>query len=605
MRDLTEKDLSNYSKYIESCGFFSGISKEKISEILSQFEVIEIKSGETLFPQGSNSDCLYILAKGKLISLLQKSSGATKIIGSINPVETVGELGAISGEPRSLTVEAVMDSELLKLSSDSFKNICQEFPAVMTEVCKFIIQRSLQTLQLVAHEEILFNVSIILPLTKMIEPEVLKYKFKSALNDHDIVLLSSGENSFNEIEDQIKKSYIENRKVFIFMDVWKENILKAFKDKLNCLYIIYSEGEKINSTDLIKNISDNLKNLPNARLELILVHPETTQRIVNTRKWLEIANFNLHHHLRINNDEDFSRIIRFMTDNAFTLVLGGGGAKGLVHLGVIKAVLEKGISIDAIGGTSIGATIGACYAFSQSLSQTVIFINQLKKSSIQALSSRNLTWPIISLYSSNPATSTIINLFNNACIEDFLIPYFAVSTNMSEKCEKIHRVGLVWEALRSSASIPGIFPPVVFDGQLLFDGGLLNNLPVDTMREVIGSRQTVMASSLSKKTIGGERYNFPPVIKMSDAIFMKLGISHKDYIYPPFFETFLDSILLGSHAREEKNCFDADILVKPNLSGFKMLSIIEKKEPELIERGYQETIKSIDTFLELHPHFKK
>ena len=331
----------------------------------------------------------------------------------------------------------------------------------------------------------------------------------------------------------------------------------------------------------------------NLKLELILLHQEDVEQITNTRRWLINGDFNLHHHMRINNEDDFNRIIRFMLGKAHVLVLGGGGSKAVIHLGVIKALLENEIPIDAIAGTSAGAGIAACYALALNYSRTLILADKLIDASVQSLSIRNLTWPIVSLFSSNPISKVLKNIMGTERIEDLLIPYFAVSSDITDNRLVIHRNGLIWEAIRSSAAVPGIFSPLVRDGKLNFDGGLLNNLPVDVMRDIIGNGHTIVASSVSRKSKHAQKYQFPPVLTLWQTILSKLRIAHRDYIFPSYFETFFECLLVGSYAYEDRNCLEADILIRPNLTGFKTFSCDKKHKDMLIEIGYKETIASL------------
>lgn len=304
---------------------------------------------------------------------------------------------------------------------------------------------------------------------------------------------------------------------------------------------------------------------------------------------MDIVQFNLHHHIRVDHESDYQRLIRFMIGHAFTLVLGGGGAKGMVHLGVIKAILEHNITIDAIGGTSIGSGVGAAYALTLNYDNTLQYMNKLKLAAVKSVSWQHFTWPLISIFSSNPATKITHYLFENVCIENLLIPYFAISSNLSEKSELIHKEGLIWEAIRSSSALPGIFPPVVIDGQIHYDGGLLNNLPVDVMRNRIGKDNIIMAVSLTR-TRKNVHYHFPPVLTLGNAIMQKFS---KKFEIPPFLNTFLNALLLGSSNKEILNANNADILVRPQLEGFKSLEITDKLEQQLLQIGYNEANKAL------------
>lgn len=590
-----DKANENLADYVHQCRYFSFLSREKILHLLPQFEKIELKKGQFLFRQGDEPEFLYILLEGKLIAYLEGALGKSKVIGAINPIETVGELGALSGELRTLSIEVVTNSILLKVKNSLFKELCQEFPPILEEVTKLLVERSIKTIKLMAFEKISRTVSVIFPITQKYNPESLKSKISHNINDEELFIQSDGI-STEEIITLIRRAESENKHMIIFMQTWNIDIFEYFRDKLVTLFTVAHEDEKVFFNEFNKHIFNSLSQYENIRLELVLFHPENSTHILNTRKWLQVANFALHHHIRKGNASDFKRFIRFLTGKACVLVLGGGGVKGLAHLGVIKALTDQKVPIDAIGGTSIGAAIGACYAATLSYKKTLGYVNKLKNAGIRSVSYTNVTWPVVSIYSSTPGTKAIIEVFENACIEDLLIPYFAISSNLNTNSEEIHRSGLVWEAVRSSVAIPGIFPPVVFNGQLLVDGGLLNNLPVEIMREFVGQNHLIIASSLSKRNQRNDDYNFSPALSLRDVLLWKTGFSYQDNVYPHFFEMFLDSLLLGSYASELKNCRQVDILIKPDLADFKILTYSEESEEILITAGYNETIKEVNKY---------
>lgn len=592
---MTNNNHEEMIQFVERCRLFSSLAADNIIEILPHFEHLKMHAGDILFSQGDESDYLYILTHGELISYLTTSSGKTKIIGTINPTETVGELGALSGEVRSLTIAAVEDTELLRLPNDVFKTLCGNHPEVLSKISNLIIQRSIQTIKLMGYEKPTYNVSIVYPKVKSISLDLLREKFKHYAEEYDAIFLSS-EDQTSDVIKSIKETENNNRQVIIFMSEWKEDIYKFCTDKLSHFYLLLNTEEKFTTTNFLKEVLTQVRQISNLRLELILLHPSNERNIGNTRKWLEIANFNLHHHVRLNVDADMRRLARFMTGSAIAVVLGGGGAKGVMHLGVIKALLEKGITIDAIGGTSIGATVGGCYVHTLNYSQTETSVLSLKRAALEAVSWRNYTWPMISLYSSNPMTQTFIDMVGNECIEDLWLPFFAVSSNLSENKELVHLRGMLWEAVRGSVAIPGVFPPFVYHGSLLFDGGLVNNLPVDVMRDLIGPKHMIIASSLARKDKVDSKYNFPPILPLKKTLLSRLGLAYKDLTFPPFFETFLEAMLIGSSTNEKKHGLEADILIRPNLTGYKTLFINEERVKELIDVGYRETLRALERY---------
>ena len=174
------------------------------------------------------------------------------------------------------------------------------------------------------------------------------------------------------------------------------------------------------------------------------------------------------------------RIARLIAGEPKGLVLSGGGARGFAHLGVLRALEEAKVPIDVVGGASIGAIIGAGYAAGWSISE----MTQVYRSSFIAENPlSDWTLPFVSLVGGRAVSRLLKEAYGRRDIEDLVLPYFCVSTNLTAGRSVVHRSGRVWKWLRASAAIPGVLPPVFQGGQVLVDGGVMNNLPVDVMRD--------------------------------------------------------------------------------------------------------------------------
>lgn len=180
---------------------------------------------------------------------------------------------------------------------------------------------------------------------------------------------------------------------------------------------------------------------------------------------------------------DFIRLARLLSGQAIGLVLGGGGARGISHLGILQALEEQGIPIDIIGGTSIGSFIGGIYAKDYDV---VPIYGRIKKfagrvSSLWRMLS-DLTWPVTSYTTGHEFNRGIWKTFGDTRIEDFWIQYYCNSTNITESVQEIHSSGYAWRYIRASMSLAGLLPPLEDNGSMLLDGGYVDNLPVDEMK---------------------------------------------------------------------------------------------------------------------------
>jgi NTE family protein/lysophospholipid hydrolase len=214
----------------------------------------------------------------------------------------------------------------------------------------------------------------------------------------------------------------------------------------------------------------------NNRNVLVLIHRSDTPPS-GTKRWLSPRQLQRHHHAFLESPGDIARIARFLTGRAVGIALGGGFARGIAHAGVFRAFADAGIAIDAVGGTSMGAVVGAQYARGW---DSDVIVSETSAGYEDALS--DLTFRSAPHHAGKKFSSAISRLTGDVQIEDLRLPYFCVSANLNRAALKIHTEGSLTKAVLASTRAPGIFPPIIYDGELHVDGGVLNNVPVDLMK---------------------------------------------------------------------------------------------------------------------------
>jgi len=180
---------------------------------------------------------------------------------------------------------------------------------------------------------------------------------------------------------------------------------------------------------------------------------------------------------------DFHRLARRLCGKSIGLVLGGGGARGIAHVGVIQALEEAGIPIDIVGGTSIGSFIGALYARD---ADVVPMYGRAKKFSGRMGSiwrfALDLTYPSASYTTGHEFNRGIFKTFGDTQIEDFWLEFYCNTTNISKSRPEYHSSGYVWRYVRASMTLAGLLPPLCDEGSMLLDGGYIDNLTVAHMK---------------------------------------------------------------------------------------------------------------------------
>jgi predicted acylesterase/phospholipase RssA len=216
-------------------------------------------------------------------------------------------------------------------------------------------------------------------------------------------------------------------------------------------------------------------------LELAIVHARSDSLPCGGASYAKLPGVWRLHHVRSGSSDDAARLARWLLDRPVGLVMGGGGALGIAHVGVLKALEEAHIPVDVVGGTSMGAIFAGGVARGWSGDEIMAHVRKIFASPFALY---DPTIPFSALLAGKKLDRILRDLFEDIDIADLWTPFFCVSTNISRAYSEVHESGSLQDAIRSSCSIPGLFPPHQFFEQLLVDGGLIDNLPIDVMGEL-------------------------------------------------------------------------------------------------------------------------
>ncbi|BGO90930.1 phosphatidylcholine and lysophosphatidylcholine phospholipase [Rhodotorula toruloides] len=184
---------------------------------------------------------------------------------------------------------------------------------------------------------------------------------------------------------------------------------------------------------------------------------------------------------------DFARLARRLCGKSIGLVLGGGGARGISHIGVLRALHDRNIPVDMVGGTSIGAFVGGLYAREGDLVSTYGRAKRFsgRMSTLWRILT-DLTYPVVAYTTGHEFNRGIYKSFYGTHIEDMRVawlPFFCNTTNITHSRMDVHTSGYAWRYVRASMSLAGLLPPLCDEGDMLVDGGYVDNLPVSVMLE--------------------------------------------------------------------------------------------------------------------------
>jgi len=467
---------------------------EILVKIQNTAEWVRLKRGEFLFHQGDLADGAYIIVSGMLKVTLENKDKTQLEISRLGQGEIVGELALITNENRSASIEAIRECELFSLPSDLITQVVEKYPRIMLNIYRIISKRFRSSITTKIYRPKKSNIAILTIDNEHNDKNELN-NFINQLNNKISAIDSTTFLNSHEVDKQLGFKGISNINRH---DPSSIGLMQWLNNKeLQSRYIVYRADDGwsswtsrcIHQADTIilvvmanhmPDFTEIKKHLNASKQQwtLLMLHNAQTERPRNSNQWLSKSNAKAIYHVRLNNVEDINRVARLLTGKAISLVLGGGGAKGFAHIGVLRALEEKGIKIDMIGGSSIGAPIGGWIAQGKSSSQCQQLAHQAFNNLL------DITLPSTSIIQGKRISSVICKQTASWDIEDFWIPFFCISSNITKACPMIHQRGNSAKAIRASISIPGVLPPVPENGDLLVDGGVLNNIPIDIMRKL-------------------------------------------------------------------------------------------------------------------------
>lgn len=252
-----------------------------------------------------------------------------------------------------------------------------------------------------------------------------------------------------------------------------------------------------------------------------------------------------------------------MADNngKIGLALGGGAILGAAHIGVLKAIDEFNIQINFLSGTSAGALVASLFSFGKNWEEIKTIAEDMNWFDVSELSLSKYA-----LLSNEKIGSIIKKNIGKVKIEEAEIPLSVIATNISNGKKVVLKKGDLAEAVQASTCIPGIFSPVEHNDELLIDGGIVENVPLKTLKD------------MGAETVIGVDLNAGNAIKKPENLLEIL------------LNTFNFMMMNVTRLQE----MDDSILIKPELHKFNLID--EEQVPDLIESGYKEAKSVLEKF---------
>jgi NTE family protein len=544
-----------------------------LSALEADLQWMFVSGGQILFRENEAADSLYIVITGCLGVLVRDNEGRDILVARIAAGETVGEMGVLDGSVRSATVEALRDTELLKLDRTSYEDLLVHNPKAMRALISLLVRRLRNT----THPN-----NKILPVRTVaaipLSPDV---DYRQVVCDLQRKLVNDGQRTM------LVDSSSADRSVAWF------NAAETAKD----LIIYCAEPGHRQWTEFCLRQADRVlfiaarnscfaappwfaAEIQTLRrpADLVLLHDGGKNGAQVRERWRAHLPLDLVCHIRSNNADDVARLARLLRGTAVTLVLSSGGARGFAHLGVVRALRDAHVPIDLIGGCSMGSIVGAAVALEWDDAEIQ---ERLRHAFVDTNPINDYTLPFLSLVRGTKVTRLLEQTFGDLCIEDLWRPYFCVSSNLTTGTLAIHRDGPLADALRASISIPGLLPPVIMGQDVHVDGGVMNSLPVD----VAGARRG--------KVIAVDVASDPALVSFEGCSKpQSWRFLNRRRRFPPIFAVLLRAATVTGDALTKTAHSHADILFKPELESVDLLDW--QACSRAIEIGYRHAIQKLE-----------
>ncbi len=471
---------------------FTHLSPATLSNLNSELVVERIQGGQTLFEQGDAGDCLYVIVFGRLRVSIRGDDGE-RVVREMGRGELVGEMAILTGEPRSATVRAVRDTELLRLSKEGFERAVANNPSAMLDVARLIVARLRNPDPHSARNRL--KAVALLPAGADVPVGELAEKLTAALAaaGHHVRRLDAQavDEYLSETAAAHEPGYIEREAprwlheqetehdLLVYVadakpSVWTQLCLR----QADTVLIVGHSGCDCEVTPELSQWLARSKGPADCSTQLVLLYDSAKSRPSRTDSWLERLHPQAHYHVDVNAPATVARLARLLTGEAGGIVLGGGGARGFAHIGVLRALAEENVPVDLLGGTSMGAIIAGQYAADASWEE---LRDNCRRVFIDAGSLDDYTLPIMALLRGRRYKKMLLKLFGDSRIEDFPLPFYCISTNLTRSMGAMHTRGLARQWIGASMAVPGLGPPIFHQREVHVDGGVVNNLPADVM----------------------------------------------------------------------------------------------------------------------------
>lgn len=592
---------------------FEDLDCECMQDLLGAVTVQHHRGGDVVFEAGTPSDGLHFIVSGRLVTERVGAHGGRVFLRDFRGPDVVGVIGLLSDAERIASLIAARASVVAHLPREAFERIVLANGALVATLTRRLLQRLgpkvHRDAQGTGSGPVHPRTFAVFPIDDSIDindevasllPSVSACGRSEALDaasfDAAFGVGGASDTAFSDLLDPSIGRWLEDRELAndALLYVGRQPLC-AWGDRIanradRIVLVASADADASSAAARVAEIRDRFGSARHSPpIELVLVHASTTERPRNTAAWLDAIAPTRLHHVRRQTPAHLDTLARRLTGKERGLVLSSGGARGYAHLGVQRLFEERGLAIDHVGGTSMGALLGAAMAMGHDHDA----VSELSARFANRRALFDFTLPMVSVMRSRKLTRFCQSVCGEVNIEDLWTPFFAVSSNLADGRPVVHDRGPLWLAVRCSISLPGLFSPVpTDDGKLLVDGAVLNGFPVDVMRERLSGLGEVIGVNVSRVPEPINRFNFGSEVSGWSVLSATLSPFHDDVVAPRVIETLLRSTDVKDVERNAAQREAVDVLIEPDVSAWALLDF--KRYRAISDVGYETARRVLD-----------
>ncbi|HMC52337.1 MAG TPA: patatin-like phospholipase family protein [Acidimicrobiales bacterium] len=570
---------------------FAGLDEEELGALSALADRQDLRSGARLYKEGDPSTHGYVVVRGRL-----RETSDGELLGYIGRLEPVGEIGIQMDEPRSSTIRAVRDSILLRFDKEDLLGFLDHHPAVQRALSRLMIVRLREQgrVRVQGATEVHGTLAVIpaspdLPVMALAEALVRRL---SGWPDARLITAAHVDATLGQGAAQAPLSDDEGS---TRLAAWMNELESRHR------YVVYAADSdrdawalrSLHNADRVLVLTEasarprpvrvlqELRSLGLlAPVELVFLRP-VGDSAPHTSAWMDVTGARARYFVHPWDEAELASLARQVAGHGVGVVLGGGGARGFAHIGLIRALEELRVPVDVAGGTSMGAFLSALLALGL---DSVEMVHVARETFIRNNFLNDYALPRVSLIRGRKFSARLAEIFGDRQIEELRRTFFCVSTNLTTGAPVVHDRGPLSVWVGTSMAVPGIAPPVAYEGELLCDGGVLDNLPTGVMQRL--ERGAIIASNVS--TDGYLRAPGSGVGAPDPEALLRHGSMDAP---PRISEILVRSAMLSSATSVDLAAERADVYVRMPSQEFGIFDW--KRLDDLVELGYRHALERL------------